>query len=732
MGTLIEKTTQQTNESAALTFKDRAIPIAKMGVPVIRLHPKDKKPRDKEWQNLATTDLTQIVSWDKETPDANCGSVAKSDGFLFFESDEKGVIARYQKETGESFQTFTVQSRPGRFHFYFKQSDLTRKIGSITQKELGFGSLRQHNAFVVSPNSVHPETGTLYTVVRNAPIVSAPNRFIEWLVAQKGEEQKQAVQETGEKITQGGRNVELTRLAGKLRRDGLEQEELEMVLHSYNLKNCVPPLPEKEVKMIAWSIGKKEAGPIGPTITIGGAEPGARVIPSAEQIEKQKALQELVDSTPNSREEAASFADSLYPYWAYNGTLYEDFANFCGRGNLIPKEFFIEAAKAMIGAVCGHRFSPQEGRFYTFILTKIGGIGKGTAFDALRNLFAGTGLLYGMGQDGSGAFINIGCAEGNFSSSSGMHGNGFARHNRIVQIYDELTKLLEKFSIPGSGDSFLDDLNTLFEANAYIPSLTKGSKVAGGVSGTQHNSILGGTTFDKWNSAFGKTTAEGSGFFQRLNLVSSDETETVAEIPKLDFTDGDGLELRQKFLVKIMPLEYQTVVFEKTAEAEKRFNEWHAAFKKEHHDEPAEVTGRLNVMVSRNYEHLAFMLAPTVAPNPEKANEPIRIVCDLPTMEKAIALADYQYQVRAKHRPAQGANESALIEDSIRLTLLSSERNSLSRSDLYKKSGSRKYGLLVFDRVLNALNNEGLVEIRTKSNNTTRGRKGEVVVWIGE
>jgi hypothetical protein len=37
-------------------------------------------------------------------------------------------------------------------------------------------------------------------------------------------------------------------------------------------------------------------------------------------------------------------------------------------------------------------------------------------------------------------------------------------------------------------------------------------------------------------------------------------------------------------------------------------------------------------------------------------------------MEKAIALADYQYQVRAKHGPAQGANESALIEDSIRLT----------------------------------------------------------------
>src|SRR6266550_1622523 len=153
METATENTTRPKNENAALTFRDRAIPMANLNVPVIRLHPRKKNPIDKEWQNLATTDLAQIETWNKETPDANCGCVAKNGGVLFFESDEAGVIGRYQKETGETFKTFTVQSRKNRFHFYFLQTDLSRKIGNISQKELKFGSLRQHNAFVVSPLS---------------------------------------------------------------------------------------------------------------------------------------------------------------------------------------------------------------------------------------------------------------------------------------------------------------------------------------------------------------------------------------------------------------------------------------------------------------------------------------------------------------------------------------------------------------------------------------------------
>lgn len=731
METLIEQTTQVAPQKPALTFADIALPMARLGISQIRLKPGSKLPLDLAWPTLATTDEATIARWNAETPGCGAGSVAQ-DGYVFLETDEPGIYKRFLQETGHAFKTLTSQSRPGRFHFIFKSTPYSKKVGSITQDQLKFGSLRSGNQFIVTAGSLHPATNERYKIVQDSPIIPIPDELVTWLVEKKAEPKKEAAPEPGQKIEQGGRNSALAKMAGKLRRDGLQPDELETVLLRFNNENCQPPLSDAEVKVIARSIGNYPTGPIGPEVLIGGKEVGAPVIPTPQEVEQQTALQELVDSTPNTREEAVTVADSVYPYWAYNGTLYEEFATFCGRGNLIPKELFIESVKTIVGAICGHRFTPQEARFYTFILTKIGGVGKGTAFDAVRELFTGTGLIYGLGQDGTGAFTNIGCAQGTFASSSGMHANGFARHPRIVQIFDEVTKLLEKFCIPGSGDAFLDDLNSLYESGGYSPSLIKGSKVGGGVEGSTHHSILGGTVFDKWNSAFSKTTAEGSGFFQRLNLISSDETETVAEIPKFNFNEGAGLKLRERFLAKVLPLEYQQAVFEKTPEAEKRFNEWYATFKKEHLDEPADVKGRLNVLVTRNYEHIAWMLAPAIKPDPNKSMEPIRIVCNLDVMEKAIALSEYQYQVRSKHRPAQGANEAALIEDLIRLTLISSERNSLSRSDLYKKSGARKYGLLSFDRVLKGMCDEGLVEVGEKTTNKIRGRKGKIIVWAGE
>jgi len=742
---VVEEKTQASNPQApaqdkhvvqkpALTFAERALPMAAKNLPVIRLKPKSKEPIDTGWQNRATTNVEQIQKWSQESPESNVGIVAKVDGFLFFEADEKGILRQFEMETGEHFETFAVQSRPGRIHHYFKQTPLSKTIGSIAQAKLKFGSLRQHNAFVVGPNSIHPVTGELYKIVRDVEIIPIPDNFLNWLVKKSGADENSATAVASEqKIEQGGRNTSLAKQAGKLRDAGATSDEIESILLRLNDEKCVPPLSSEEVKRIANSIGNYPVGHIGSELLFNGRETGAPVIPTEEEAAQQTALQAIVDSTPNTREEAAdTVADSLYPYWAYNKTLYEEFATFCGQGNLIPKELFIESMKTVVGAICGHRFSPQEGRFYTSILTKIGGVGKGTAFSAVRELFAGTGLLYGLGQDGTGAFVNVGTAQANFGSSAGLQ-NGVAKHTRIIQIFDELTKVLEKFSIPGSGDAYLDDLNSLYETGGYTPSLTKESKVVGGVeSGDTHHSMLGGTVFDKWNSAFSKTTAEGSGFFQRLNLISTEETETVAEVEKLNFNEGEGLKLRQKFLAKIMPLEFQQIVFEKTPEATKRFDEWYAAFKAQHRDEPADVKGRLNVLVSRNYEHLAWMLAPDIKPAPENSAEPIRITCNLDVMEKAIALSEYQYQVRSKHRPAQGANESALIEDLIRLTLLSSERNSLSRSDLYKKSGSRKYGLVMFDKVLNSMCAEGLVEVGDKTGSKIRGRKGKIIVWAGE
>jgi archaellum biogenesis ATPase FlaH len=59
-------------------------------------------------------------------------------------------------------------------------------------------------------------------------------------------------------IVETNRNVNLTREAGRLRRLGYEEEEIEPTLLAVNDRRCVPPLPEDEVKRIVKSVCRYE------------------------------------------------------------------------------------------------------------------------------------------------------------------------------------------------------------------------------------------------------------------------------------------------------------------------------------------------------------------------------------------------------------------------------------------------------------------------------------------
>lgn len=709
-----------------MSFKDIALPMIRLGVPVIRLKSKSKEPVDTGWQNRATTDLVQIDVWDVESPDdMNCGAVAKNDGVLFFESDEPGVIRKYEQETGEKFETFTVQSRPGRFHFYLGQTDLTRSVGNIAQSKLKFGSLRQHNAFVVTPGSVHPTTGELYKIVRNIPITPAPDSFIKWLVEKAGVDEKPITEfNSDQKILQGGRNNSLASYAGKLRNDGLKPAELESVLLRYNQETCTPPLPDHEVKTIAWSIGRYEAPPIGAQVLIGGVEAGISAPIVAEPKSQQLRVatpEEIAAAVP--REEVAI----EYPYWCWNKTLYEEFATLCGEGNLIPKEYFIESVKTIVGAICGHRIMPermphQESRFYTILLSAHGGIGKSSATNWAKELFIGTGLLYDLAQDGPGAFINIGSAQGGFASGSGLITNGLNRHARILQNYDEVTSLIEKFSITGSGDSFLDAVNTLFESGYAPGNVIRASKVKEAQLHPVHNSILGCSTFEKWNSAFVKTNSESSGFFQRLNIISSKSDDRVPNLmaPNL-------VALRDKFVRKIQALEFQTAQVNQTPAAVKMLKDWHKEKKVEWKEHPSDVRGRIEVMIHRNASHIAWMRSENQTPNPDASAVPIIVECDEEVMEKALALAEYQVAVRFSHQPAVGNNEWALVENLIKNKVR--ERGMITRGDIYREVRADKHGLMALDKAIQNLHSEGIIE---RTAGTGRGKKSEMLMWVNE
>jgi hypothetical protein len=715
-----------------MSFKDIAIPIAVLGVPVIRLNPRSKVPSDKNWPDLATTDIDTIFAWDKKSPDANCGSVAKPEGFLFFESDEPGILERYQKETGQLFKTFTVQSRPGRYHFYLKQTDLSRQTGSISQKDLKFGSLRQNNAFVVSPGSIHPESGQPYLIVDDSPIVAAPEALLKWLISQKPTTRTPASL-VGDKIPRGSHDIELTRIAGKLRRDGMEEESISAALIEVCEKRCEGYGSDYQqmCRKIANSVCKY-AVPLGADLTIGGKIPGDAP-PQQITNSPQTTTNSPITIPASESLEVASVEEVVneYPFWCWNGTLYEDFAELCGDGNLIPKEYFIESIKTVIGAICGHRILPnkmpgQEARFYTILLSAHGGIGKSSAVNWARDMFIGTGLLYDLSQDGPGKYQNIGCAQGGFASGSGLITNGFARHDRILQHYDEVTALIEKFGITGSGDAFLDATNTLFESGFPPGNVIRGSKVKEMPSRPVHNSILGCSVFEKWNSAFVKTNSENSGFFQRLNIVSSRSDERVPNLTSPDLT-----EIKERFLKKIQPLEFQLVQVNRTDESIKRLTEWHREKRDEWKNYSSDVRGRIEVMIHRNASHIAWLMSgDDVVPSPERASDPIHVECDEDIMSRALALAEYQVLSRHSHQPAIGNNEWALIENLIKNKVY--ERKRLTRADLYRDIRADKFGITAFNRAIDNLTQEGIIAIGSREGETKRGRKTQIVMWINE
>src|SRR5487761_396839 len=141
-------------------FKEIAIPLIARGIPVMPLLPKSKDAFMSGWQNLASTDLGQIETWDAQYPEHNCGSVAKATlgGYWFLELDRPEVGQRIELETGQRVPvTFRVRSSPGRGHLYWKQNAKSLAMGNIAQnfvKDTDW-SARVNNEYVVSPGSWH-------------------------------------------------------------------------------------------------------------------------------------------------------------------------------------------------------------------------------------------------------------------------------------------------------------------------------------------------------------------------------------------------------------------------------------------------------------------------------------------------------------------------------------------------------------------------------------------------
>jgi hypothetical protein len=225
---------------------------------------KGKIPLLKDWPNLATTDPDTIRYWWAQWATANVG-IATGHGLWVLDVDpDKGgddSLRALEGQYGPLPQTPVVLTGGGGSHYYFYFQHPGLSIGNSVGK-LGPGlDIRADGGQVVAPPSIHPDSGRTYEweVAHHpddVPLAPVPQWLLDKLRAKTERTHSPKSDET---IPEGQRNDALARKAGRLRRIGLNEKELEAALLAINRGRCTPPLPEDEVSGIAASVARYPA-----------------------------------------------------------------------------------------------------------------------------------------------------------------------------------------------------------------------------------------------------------------------------------------------------------------------------------------------------------------------------------------------------------------------------------------------------------------------------------------
>jgi len=232
---------------------DHAITYLYYDFSIIPLLPGDKKPCA-EWTQYQheIADQKQIDGWWEKWPDANIGIVtgAISNVVVLDVDGQEGLDTIKQYDIPK---TPYARTGGGGLHYYFKHPgfecrNFARKLPGI--------DFRGDGGYVVAPPSIHPN-GTRYEWIV-APWEVRPAECPDWLLDLLTARPKAVPDDDAEVIPEGKRNDTLTRLAGKMRRQGFSEGEIAAALLKVNEKRCVPPLHDEEVEAIAHSVSRYE------------------------------------------------------------------------------------------------------------------------------------------------------------------------------------------------------------------------------------------------------------------------------------------------------------------------------------------------------------------------------------------------------------------------------------------------------------------------------------------
>jgi hypothetical protein len=262
--------TQQPERTAIVSL---ALEAAASGLAVFPLV--GKVPLTRNGFKNASTNAQRVTAMFNAAPDATGYGIATgaASGLIVVDVDGPDAVAEARRlGLTSGYVVKTGRPEGGGFHLY-----LTLVPGTeVKSRDLAEGlELKGDGSYVVGPGSKHP-SGTCYRVVRGGKPSPAPPCLTEPPKALRGQKISVAASEmslpvtidvAGPPIPEGGRNSELTRIAGRLHDGTRTLDTLTRDLEAINAARCVPPLAAEETSAIAKSIYGKAPCKPAPIVT---------------------------------------------------------------------------------------------------------------------------------------------------------------------------------------------------------------------------------------------------------------------------------------------------------------------------------------------------------------------------------------------------------------------------------------------------------------------------------
>src|SRR5208282_3426114 len=500
-----------------MSFRDIALPIAALGIPVVPLRPNSKEPILPDGCKSATTSITQIEQWALQFPDANVAAVALGgpDDIWIFEVDDPAYLQKIKADTGKDImdvKTYMVRSRQGRGHIYFRQTPLSTALGNVPQVYGPF-SVRQRSMYCVGAGSMHPHTGIPYQCL--TPGVApqpAPDWFVEWIMAQRGKAKDKNEDaprtETG-KVPHGFIHGWMVTTAGRLRSAGLSGQDLEDALLSTVHANCEEPIDDDKVKQVAKSFEKYETNPTASLVLGFNQKPDDGIAQPAEDVE-------LPTFDPE--------AYPVFPEYVWSNTsLYENFVKpFCEHNSRIPYFMWLPAMTILLNylgtkvEIKGQFASaPLIGSQYLVLIGRRGETHKSFSIDDAFEYFKYMGCL---SHD-----AGLKTAEGKSIvwTAGSMEGLGIDMQKtnckNAILFYDELSQLTKKAGIEGS--SMISNLLTMYESKKFGNKVKEGKSAYSLDPNTYVFSLLSCCTDETFTDIWSKMSGNDTGLNDRFVFV---------------------------------------------------------------------------------------------------------------------------------------------------------------------------------------------------------------------